>query len=196
MRGRMALSMAGIDFEHREILLRDKPSDMLEASPKGTVPVIVLSDGRVIDESLDVMRWALDKNDPLNWLSNLEDSLTIIADNDGPFKYHLDRYKYASRYDDKASRGDTDTAHKEAAETFLMTLEQRLEKHAYLLGKDQKLADIAVFPFIRQFANTDRENWETNRFPKTRGWLNRHLTSDIFINIMTKHPLWSPKTAS
>lgn len=192
----MALSMAGIDFEHREILLRDKPSDMLEASPKGTVPVIVLSDGRVIDESLDVMRWALDKNDPLNWLSNLEDSLTIIADNDGPFKYHLDRYKYASRYDDKASRGDTDTAHKEAAETFLMTLEQRLEKHAYLTGKDQKLADIAVFPFIRQFANTDRENWEANRFPKTRGWLNRHVTSDIFISIMTKHPLWSPKTAS
>lgn len=196
MRGRMALSMAGIDFEHREILLRDKPSEMLEASPKGTVPVIVLSDGRVIDESLDVMRWALDKNDPLNWLSNLEDSLPIIDANDGPFKYHLDRYKYASRYDDKASRGDTDVAHKEAAETFLMTLEQRLEKHAYLTGKHQKLADIAVFPFIRQFANTDRESWESNRFPKTRDWLKRHITSDIFTNIMTKHPLWSPRSTS
>lgn len=196
MRGRMALNIAGIAVEHREVLLRDKPQAMLDASPKGTVPVIVTAQGHVIDESLDVMQWALEQNDPLNWFSNLEDSLNLIKENDGPFKHHLDRYKYASRYDPDAKRGDTDPAYKQAAEAFITTLEQRLNKQAYLTGEHQTLADIAVFPFIRQFANTDRESWDVNSFPKTRAWLDHHLTSEIFTIIMTKHPVWSPETPS
>ena len=188
----MALSIASIAVEHREVVLRNKPDAMLQASPKGTVPVIITPDGHVIDESLDVMRWALDQNDPLSWLSNLEDSLSLIEENDGPFKHHLDRYKYASRYDETANRGDTDSEHKKAARAFLATLELRLEANTYLTGDSQTLADIAVFPFIRQFANTDRASWDVNEFPKTRAWLDRHVTSNLFINIMKKHPVWTP----
>ena len=193
MRARMALHIAGIEVEHREVLLRDKPAAMLEASPKGTVPVLVKEDGDVIDESLDLMRWALQRNDPLNWLAaDAQETHALIADNDVPFKHNLDRYKYASRYDDTATRGDTDTEHKALAEGYIATLEQCLSSSLHLTGNHQTLADIAIFPFIRQFANTDLESWNTNSFPKTRDWLARHLSSEIFTNIMVKHAVWTP----
>jgi len=196
MRGRMALHASGTELEHREVVLRDKPAAMIKASPKATVPVLVLETGQVIDESLDVMRWALDKNDPLSWLEcDLEQAEALIEDNDGPFKHHLDRYKYASRYHAEAERGDTDISHRKSAEIHIQKLEDRLDRPskaqpAYLLGDKQSLADIAIFPFIRQFANTDRDWWDQAPYPKVRDWLTRHMESDLFKTIMVKHPVW------
>ena len=189
MRGRMALDVAGIEVEHREILLKDKPDEMLAASPKGTVPVVVLPDGRVLEESLDVMLWALDQNDPEGWLSpNPEDRAQIdalIAANDGPFKHHLDRYKYATRYD-----GVLSSEHREAAVDHLAHLEDRLSRSSQLLGDAPCLADIALFPFIRQFSNTDRDWFDAQPWPNLQRWLAGHLGSERFNRIMRKHPLF------
>jgi len=197
MRGRMALHASGADYEHREVLLRDKPQAMLDVSSKGTVPVFITNDNNVIDESLDVMHWALGNNDPKGWLDcDLEGATTLIATNDGPFKHHLDRYKYASRFKDDAKRGDVDRSHRKAAEAYLQTLEEHLADSEYLLGKKQTIVDIAIFPFIRQFANTDRDWWNNNAYPRLREWLDRHVNSDIFKIIMKKHPQWAPTQAA
>ncbi len=191
MRGRMALFASGADYEHREVLLRDKPQAMLDASPKGTVPVYVLPDGTVIDESLDVIEYALGRNDPLGWLDcNLEQAEFLIDSNDHKFKHHLDRYKYASRYKDDAKRGDVDLEHRREAEKFIQLLEDRLQSGPYLLGASQSIADIAIFPFIRQFANTDRDWWDSTPYPKVQYWLERHITSGLFTAIMKKFPVW------
>ncbi|WP_394693643.1 glutathione S-transferase [Hyphobacterium sp.] len=185
MRGRMALKVAGIHLEHRETLLRDKPPSMLEASPKGTVPVVVLPDGAVIEESLDVMRWALSQQDPQNWLSPGSTMFDLIAENDGPFKHHLDRYKYPNRYDDVDA-----IAHRTAGRSFLETLDQRLSEQAQLFGDTISLADIAIFPFIRQFANHDRDWFDAQDLPNLQTWLAGHLESALFADIMVKHELW------
>ena len=196
MRGRMALHISGLAFEHREVILRDKPEHMLETSPKGTVPVYITENGKVIDESLDLMRYALAKNDPLNWLEcNEAEADALLAVNDGPFKHNLDRYKYASRYKKDAKRGDIDLSHRNAAETHLKPLETRLSKTPYLLGDQQSYADIAIFPFIRQFANTDVDWWMNASYENLRQWLSRHIESKLFITIMKKHPQWVPKQA-
>ena len=196
MRGRMGLKASGAEYEHREILLRDKPAQMLELSPKGTVPVFVLGDGKVIDESLDLLRWALEQNDPLGWLDcDMSEAERLIAKNDGPFKHRLDRYKYKSRYDPTAKRGDVDLEHRAEAEEIIKEYETRLSKHAFLLGDQQSIADIAIFPFMRQFANTDINWWNTAPYPATREWLNRHIESDLFKSIMKKHPLWNSNSS-
>lgn len=191
MRGRMGLKASGLSYEHREIILRDKPKEMLEVSPKGTVPVFVKEDGSVIDESLDLLIWALGQNDPLGWLDcDREAAAALIAANDTDFKHHLDRYKYASRYNEDAKRGDIDMGHRSEAEKHIQDLEDRLAVSPYLLGEKQSLADIAIFPFIRQFSNVEREWWAEAPYPKTRNWLARHIESDLFTDIMKKHPLW------
>jgi len=191
MRGRMALKIAGLEYEHREVLLRDKPDAMLKASPKGTVPVFIGDGGKVIDESLDLMRFALSHRDPLAWLDcNLDDANDIITENDGPFKKHLDRYKYASRYDETAKRGDTDKTERELAEKTIVKYEDRLKNAQFLLGEQQSIADIAIFPFIRQFANADKNWWENAPYPGVRDWLDHHINSDLFLSIMTKHSFW------
>lgn len=191
MRARMALSISGAEYEHREVVLRDKPSAMLEASPKGTVPVYVAENGDVIDESLDLMLWALGENDPEGWLDcDREAADALIAANDGPFKHHLDRYKYASRYKDDAKRGDVDLSHRSQAETHIQTLEDRLSESAFLLGEKRSLADIAIFPFIRQFANTDRAWWDSAPYPRAQAWLENNITSELFTGIMKKFPQW------
>lgn len=193
MRGRMALHVSGVQYEHREIILRDKPAAMLNASPKGTVPVFITEQEQIIDESLDLMLWALKKHDPLGWLkTDMDEALSVIRTNDGPFKHHLDRYKYASRYKSDAKRGDVDTDHRIEAEVHIQSLENRLVSRPHLMGETQTLADVAIFPFIRQFANTDSNWWETNPYPRTRDWLLRHVESDLFKSIMTKHKLWQP----
>lgn len=192
MRGRMALIAAGISYEHRELILRDKPASMLAYSPKGTVPVFVTKNGQVIDESLDLMRWALTQNDPQDWLGgDASKTADLIAQNDGDFKHHLDRYKYASRYKDDAARGDVDLSHRASAQIFISTLETALTANANLARDTPSLADIAIFPFIRQFANTDREWWDSAPYPKTQSWLERHLGSELFKTCMTKHKLWA-----
>lgn len=188
MRGRMALSVSGIPYEHREILLRDKPESMLAASPKGTVPVFIKDDGGVIDESLDLATWALSCHDPLGWMNGYDPALT--AQNDGSFKTHLDQYKYASRYDPAKKRGDVDLSHRDAACAILNDLNQRLRGRSYLSGETQSLTDIAIFPFIRQFAAVQPQWWKSSPFEDLRAWLDRHLASELFAAIMTKRPLW------
>jgi len=189
MRGRMALDVAGIDLEHREILLRDKPADMLAASPKGTVPVLVLPDGQVLEESLDVMRWALAQHDPEHWVpsdsASLRETEALIATNDGPFKHHLDRYKYATRYE-----GAVSEEHRQAACKILAGLNERLSGSAQLLGDAATLADIALFPFIRQFANTEPDWFNAQPWPHLQRWLAGHLASERFERIMKKHDLF------
>jgi len=186
MRARMAILLAGQKVELRDILLRDKPAEMLAASPKGTVPVLVLPDGTVIDESLDVMLWALGMADPDGLLEGASESLALIRQNDGDFKTALDRYKYITRYPDEA---DTDWRAK--GEVFLQTLEDRLNKNIYLLGPKPRLADYAIFPFIRQFRMPDAA-WFDNvaPYPNVRTWLSTFTESPTFKKVMAKHPQW------
>ncbi|MGJ8563369.1 MAG: glutathione S-transferase [Alphaproteobacteria bacterium] len=196
MRGRMALHASNAVYEHREIVLRDKPDAMLKVSPKGTVPVFVTESGDIVDESLDLMHWALSRNDPLGWLGcDLKAAQALITANDGPFKHHLDRYKYASRYKDDAARGDVDLTHRSEAVKHIDVLETHLSAHDYLLDPKESLADIAIFPFIRQFANTDRDWWDSAPYPRTQAWLTRHMESDLFKTIMKKHPVWKPPSS-
>ncbi|MBB3764936.1 glutathione S-transferase [Sphingomicrobium lutaoense] len=182
IRARLALHASGTEVEHREILLRDKPEEMLAASPKGTVPVLVLAQGKVIDESIEVMRWALGRNDPESWLEG--DDPALIERIDGPFKHHLDRYKYASRHD------SDEIAHRTAALEILAELEARLEKQPYLCGPRWTMADAAVMPFVRQFAMHDRAWFDAQPLPRLRAWLDAALASPRFAEVMVKHPLW------
>ncbi len=185
----MGISISGMEVEHREIVLRDKPPEMLAASPKGTVPVLVLPDGRVVDESLDIMRWALAQNDPEGWLKSANDEL--IAANDGPFKQALDRYKYPHRYD--LPNG---IAQREAAMEHLCVLNERLTAAPYLSGSKRGYCDIALFPFIRQFANTDRDWFDPLPLPALHRWLAEMLASPLFEQIMFKHPVWKSAGAA
>tara|TARA_R110002012_G_scaffold228970_1_gene401510 strand:+ start:1371 stop:2117 length:747 start_codon:yes stop_codon:yes gene_type:complete len=189
MRARMALLAAGIDVELREVVLRDKPAAMITASPKATVPVLVLADGTVIDESLEIMVWALAEADPQQWLTpasgDFDDMLVLIAQNDGPFKNHLDRYKYASRYD-----GADPVFHREQAEKILNRLDGRLAVGQYLYGSRPALADFAIAPFIRQFARTDLEKFNALPFAHLQRWLHDMLQSPFFTNAMTKYAQW------
>ncbi len=178
MRARMALLVSGIHCEIREIKLSDKPAAMLAASPKATVPVLILPDGAVIDESLDIMQWALKVNDPERWM--LPDSQMLIAENDGPFKHHLDRYKYADRY------GVNPAPHQAAGLMILHTLETRLANTTNLCRAERSLADIALIPFIRQYAATDRAWFNALALPRLQNWLDVHERSQLFKKAMTR----------
>lgn len=183
MRARMALIASGIAYEHREILLRDKPAAMLAASCKGTVPVLVLANGEVIDESIDIMRWALDQSDPEAWMASADPCL--VGEYDGAFKHHLDRYKYAARY------GEDPLVHRAAGLAMLSQLDARLCDQSYLGGSTRAFADIAIFPFVRQFAGVDPAWFETAAPYTVRGWLNRLVSSDLFERAMVRHRLWA-----
>ena len=182
MRARMALWMAGIAAELREVKLAAKPPQLLAASPKGTVPVLVTPGGKVIDQSLEIMRWALAQNDPEGWLTG--DDPALIAANDGPFKHHLDRTKYPTRYE--ADGID----HRAAALALLLPLEARLAAHAQLCGERRSFTDIALFPFIRQFAAIDPEWFAAQPLPRLAVWLDAHCASDLFAAVMPKFAPW------
>ncbi|RCK49818.1 glutathione S-transferase [Thalassospira xiamenensis] len=189
MRARMALLASGMDVELREVVLRDKPQSMIDASPKATVPVLILPDGSVIDESLEIMVWALAENDPEKWLEpesgTLEDMLALISQNDGPFKHHLDRYKYFNRYE------DADPAeHRRDAEKILNRLDGRLAVGKYLFGSRPALADFAIAPFVRQFANTDRDAFDATPFVHLQRWLDDFLNSRWFETAMVRYDQW------
>lgn len=186
MRARMAIAVSGQEVEHREVVLKDKPAAMLEASPKGTVPVLVLPDGTVIDESLAVMDWALGERDPEGWRAPLdEDGLSLIAENDRTFKRALDRYKYPNRY------GDVDPLeHRALGLDFLRRLEGRLAEAPYLCGDRFSYADAAIAPFVRQFANVDRDWFDGAGLSHVPGWLDGILESERFSRVMEKHPKW------
>jgi glutathione S-transferase len=194
MRARLALSISGLPFELREVSLKSKPPDMLAASPKGTVPVLVLHDGQVIDESLDIMLWALSSDgsntDPDGWLKQaaLDDMLALIAQNDGPFKHALDRYKYPNRYPQE-SNGDTTSfavAQRLEASSFLQSLESRLTQGC-LFGHQISLADMASLPFVRQFAHTDADWFAAQPWPQLQAWLAKFEASALFESVMGKY---------
>ena len=189
MRARMALFIAGIGVELREVKLAAKPAALIAASPKATVPVLVLPDGRVIDESIAIMRWALNINDPEDWLSR--DDQSLIERNDGAFKHHLDRYKYPSRYADEPGIESAD--HRGKGLAILKDLDARLEEHGQLCGTRRGLSDIAIFPFIRQFANTDRAWFDDQVLPHCSQWLQGHMASELFAAIMPKYAVWQPE---
>lgn len=183
MRARLALAVSGVRCELREVVLRAKPPEMLAASPKGTVPVLVLADGAVIDESLDIMRWALARHDPERWLARGDAAL--IATNDGAFKRDLDRYKYPHRH------GSDALAHRESGLAFLRELDARLAIDGQLCGAARGLADAAIMPFVRQFAATGPEWFAAQALPHLRAWLEGHLASDLFKAAMLRVPPWS-----
>ncbi|KPB02211.1 glutathione S-transferase [Ahrensia marina] len=185
MRARMGIISSGLNVELREVLLKDKPSEMVEASPKATVPVLVDTDGTVVDESLDVMLWALGQSDPENWLS--EEAIELIAHNDGPFKAALDRYKYPNRYASETI--DRNEQRAICASTF-KRYEERLTSQKFLLGNRPTIADNAIFPFVRQCANVDREWFDAQPWPNLQKWLEHFLSSERFDYIMRKNAPW------
>lgn len=185
MRARLAIASSRITVELREIVLRDKAPEFLSASPKATVPVVV--DGaRVIEQSLDVMIWALQQNDPERLLDQPEQGYELIAQNDGPFKAALDRTKYAVRYPE--SDAETERAN---AQRFLDELGTQLGGKAYLFGDRPVLADLAILPFVRQFAAIDRARFDAEASPNLRDWLDRFLHAPRFAAIMSKYPKWT-----
>lgn len=180
----MGLRVAQIRYELIEINLRDKPEHMLRVSPKGTVPVFCLSDHEVIDESLDILRWALFQHDPNHWLSGLtnETACWLLTQNDGPFKQALDQYKYASRFPDV----DPAVARDAATQALIMPLAKLLTDQPYIGGDSPVLQDIAIFPFVRQFAGV-QPDWFGEHVPKpVQQWLTHWLESDLFKAIMQK----------
>lgn len=191
IRARLTIEISGIDVDIREVLLKEKPQAMLTVSPKGTVPVLVLADGHVIDESIDIMRWALQQSDPDHWLCN-DMTITdhLIELNDGEFKQHLDHYKYADRFPEQSIE-----TYRQHAECFLKILEQQLNKNQYLVSEQFTLADAAIFPFIRQFAFVDKGWFDDSLYTKLQHWLARILHRDIFNSVMKKQPQWLENNA-
>ena len=190
MRARMALWTAAITVELREVKLANKPPELFESSPKATVPIMDFRNGSVIDESMSIMRWALKQNDPNNWLFG--DDKALIELNDGPFKYHLDRYKYPSRYRDE-NRGDERTFcvdHRNAGYEILCDIDERLRNQGQLCRDTPTMVDIALFPFVRQFANTDLQWFGAQPIPRLQQWLKGHLESELFKLIMPKFAPW------
>ena len=189
MRARMAIGVAGIRCELREVVLRDKPAQMIDISPKATVPVLQLRDGTVIDESLDIMRWALEHNDSESWLKppngSLGEAFGLIEQTETEFKPNLDRYKYPDRYP-----GVNAAEHRAAGAIFIEQLEERLAATPYLFGSDACIADFAIFPFVRQFANTDRGWFDALPCPHAQAWLEHFTSGTHFLSVMKKYPQW------
>ena len=187
MRARMALKNSGIDVEIREISLKEKPSSMLKASPKGTVPVLILPNGKIIDQSLDIMLWALGNQDSTNWIqeevqTNAND---LIAINDGEFKKLLDRYKYPQRYQDLPA-----DVLRQAIHVQIEPLNQLLSQNKFLLGDSISIADVAIFPFIRQFSMVDPRWFKSSPYESLKRWLDYFLNSELFNSVMDKYPVW------
>lgn len=176
--------------ELREVVLKDKPEQLIALSSKATVPVILTAEGQVIDESIDIAFWALIQGDPDNWYQSLsseqhETMLALIENNDGEFKYFLDRYKYADRYPEH-----DELYYRAQGEKTLARLERLLTENGCLLRDSWTLADIALLPFIRQFAFVDKEWFDASPYPKVRAWLADFLDSDLFRSVMNKYPQW------
>lgn len=200
MRARLALAASGQACELRELVLKNKPQGLLQASPKGTVPVLVLpptangAPGLVLEQSLDIMLWALQRHDPGGWLpphhGTLQDMLALIAQCDGPFKQALDRCKYPSRYPD----ADTTLARPQAVQ-WLQGLDVRLHALPYLFGTHAALADMAIAPFVRQFAGIDADWWSKQPWPHLQAWLAQWQASALLASVMHKLPAWVDGTA-
>jgi glutathione S-transferase len=188
IRARMALKYASITCELREIVLSNKPQAMINLSNKGTVPVLHLTDGSVIDESLEVMLWALEQADPDNWLDiENEHARLLIKKNDQEFKQYLDKYKYFQRYPEH-----TQLYYRKQAEEFIELLDNMLQEHHVhgLVSNQLSLADVAIFPFVRQFAHVDWEWFSNSQYRNLISWLLKLEGSELFLEVMSKHKLW------
>ncbi len=189
MRARLAISASKTSVELREVVLRDKPAEMITASPKATVPVLVCANGEVVDESIDVMHWAIAQNDPDGLrdfdAATLRKMDALIAENDGPFKAALDRYKYPNRYD-----GVERDEQREAGAQFIRRLNEQLDGRSFLFGDKISFADLAILPFIRQFAHVDRDWFWAQDWTNVIQWLEAFLESERFKAIMTKYDQW------
>jgi len=187
MRARMAIHISSQKCEIREVLLRDKPPSMLEYSSKGTVPVLVLQSGEVIDESLDVIDWALNMNDPDNWQrsKNNEKTKELIKINDGEFKYHLDRYKYSKRYDNEDPE-----FHRKKCLSFIEKVNSELQNSKYIFDDAISYIDISLLPFIRQFRIADNEWFDELPYENVKSWLSNFLNSELLKSIMSKYDIW------
>ena len=183
MRARLAIAVSGQRVELREIVLRDKAPEFLATSPSATVPCLKVGEA-VIDESLDVMKWALGKSDPEGWLDMPEQGHDLIAEADGPFKQALDRTKYATRYPDADPENERAKAH-----DFLHVLNTQLTQ-SFLFGSTPTLADMAILPFVRQFAFIDKARFDAEEWPNLSRWLEAFLVSDRFLSIMAKYSKW------
>jgi glutathione S-transferase len=193
MRARLAIAYSGINVELREVVLSNKPQSMLDYSPKGTVPVLVLPDKSVIDESRDIIHWALANNDPDNWALKDNQEFMAIADqlideNDSSFKQALDQYKYHVRHPEKPAE-----CYRAKGEVFLAKLNDRLSTTMHLLGDRMSMADIAIFPFVRQFAHVDKEWFYQTTYMHLQRWLDSFLQSSLFENVMQKHSPWKDR---
>ena len=184
IRARMALCYSGIRVELREVVLSNKPTDFLAVSPKGTVPDLTF-DGEVVEESLDIMLWCLERNDPKGWLEDIEEAKALIEINDTLFKPHLDGYKYAGKNSERVKQ-----IHRSAAEEVIADLDVCLANRSFLLGNEPSLPDFALMPFIRQFANVDLGWFEAQPYPQLQRWLRVLLGSEIFIRAMVKYRPW------
>jgi len=190
LRARMGLLLAKQSVILRDIVMNNIPTQMFDVSTKGTVPVLIFNDSSVIDESLDIMLWALKQNDPNNLLYNheldtLENMLALISRNDNEFVAALKKYKAAARYHDNNIES---TRHQ--CEPFINHLEENLTKHHYIMGNSLSLVDYAILPFIRQFSRVDRKWYTHAPYPKLRRWLEKHYQDPIFARAMTKYPQW------
>lgn len=189
MRARLAIKISNIKIELREVVLRDKPKSMLSCSPKGTVPVLQLTNGTVIDESLDIMEWVLTQNDPDNWLLKSSNDIAVknhlIEVNDNEFKIHLDHYKYADRFPEKSTE-----YYRELAESFIQELDDKLNETQYLINDNITIVDMAILPFIRQFAYVDKKWFDQAKYTKLQVWLNDLIDNPLFHSVMKKHPQW------
>ncbi len=192
MRARMALQLSEHPCELREVVLRDKPPSLGQISAKATVPVLLTRDKRVIDESLEIMRWTLATRDPVGWLDpaegELDDVLALIARCDGDFKVHLDGYKYAHGNPAAAEE------HRAQASVFLLELDHRLQSRDWLFGARSSLADAAIAPFVRQFANSDRAWFDGQDWQALRAWLDDFLRSPLLASVMHKYAPWQEGT--
>ena len=178
----MALSYSQITVELKEILLNNRPSELFSVSSKGTVPVLCINNNNIIDESLEIMKWAISQNDPNLWLSNHKSTqFNIIEENDNEFKYWLDRYKYFDRFPENDR-----SYYRAKCSEFLTKLNQLLECNTYLLTNKLLFVDVAIVPFIRQFANVD-ENWFQENYAKLSNWLNNIMESKLFVSVMDKY---------
>ena len=185
IRARLAIKVSGVEVDTHEVSLRAKPKEMLECSPKGTVPVLKFADGSVLEQSLDIMQWALSLNDPEHWLDSdprtSAEIMALIKQNDESFKPALDLYKYAVRFPEHS-----EAYYREQAEPYLAELNTRLSKDGYLMGGRYTLADMAIFPFIRQFSNVNPDWFYASRYHHLIAWLNRLIDSELFQKIMQK----------
>lgn len=187
MRARLGILFAELQVELREITLKNKPAQMLAISPKGTVPVLQMTDGTVIEESRDIMTWALEKKDPQGLLDAevLHEANALIDKNDNDFKHWLDHYKYADRHLEM-----TQEEYRQRGEAFLQVLEELLTKNLYLLSDSATIADIGIMPFVRQFAHVDRDVFYSLPYPNLQRWLQHWLEHPLFLQAMTKFQPW------